>query len=93
MTYEQILNRVAEELELPVDLVRNTYKAYWQFIRETIQELPLKEDISDEDFLKLNTSFNIPSLGKFTCTIDKYKGMKKRFEYIQNLRNKNGEDT
>lgn len=93
MTYEQILNKVADELELSISLVRNTYKAYWQFIRETIQELPLKEDITEEEFLKLNTNFNIPSLGKLTCTIDKYRGVKKRFEYIQNIRNKNVEDT
>lgn len=86
MTYDQIINKVAGELNLPEELVRKTYKAYWQFIRDTIQLLPLKEDISDEEFLKLNTNFNIPSLGKLTCTIDRYKGMKSRFKYIKNLR-------
>lgn len=89
MTYEQIVNTVSEELGLPVDLVRNTYKAYWKFIRDTIQELPLKEEISEEDFSKLKTNFNIPSLGKLTCTRDRYIGVKKRFGYIQNLREKN----
>ena len=29
MTYEQIIDTVAKELELPVDLVKKTYKAYW----------------------------------------------------------------
>ena len=86
MTYEQIVDIVAKELELPVDLVKNTYRAYWQFIRDTIQELPLKEDISEEDFSKLKTNFNIPSLGKLTCTRDRYIGVKKRFNYIKNLR-------
>lgn len=89
MTYEQIINTVSEELELPVDLVKNTYKAYWKFIRDTIQELPLKEEISEEEFSKLRTNFNIPSLGKLTCTRDRYIGVKKRFGYIQNLREKN----
>lgn len=88
MTYEQIINNVSEELKLPVDLVKNTYKAYWQFIRDTIQEFPLKEDISEEEFAKLKTNFNIPSLGKLTCTRDRYIGMKKRFKYIQNIREK-----
>lgn len=88
MTYEQIVDIVAKELELPVDLVKNTYRAYWQFIRDTIQELPLKEDISEEDFSKLKTNFNIPSLGKLTCTRDRFIGMKKRFGYIQDLREK-----
>lgn len=88
MKYEQIIDIVSKELELPVDLVNKTYKAYWQFIRDTIQKLPLKEDISEEEFSKLKTNFNIPSLGKLTCTRDRYIGMKKRFGYIQNLREK-----
>lgn len=89
MTYEQIIDKVAQELDLPPQLVKNTYKAYWQFIRDTIQALPLKENIEDEEFLKLKTNFNIPSLGKLVCTIDRYKNVKKRFAYIQNLKNKN----
>ena len=91
MTYEQILNSVAEELKLPVEVVRNTYKAYWKSIRDLIQELPLKEDLSDEEFNKLSTNFNIPSLGKLCCTIDKYKGVKKKFQYIKSLREKHAE--
>lgn len=86
MTYEQIVEAVAKELELPVDLVRKTYKAYWQFIRDTIQELPLKDDINEEEFQKLKTNFNIPALGKLTCTRDRYLNVKKRFGYIKNLR-------
>lgn len=88
MTYEQIIETVSRELKLPVDLVRKTYRAYWKFIRNTIQELPLKEDLDEEEFLTLKTNFNIPSLGKLTCTRDRYLGMKKRFGYIQNLREK-----
>lgn len=88
MTYEQIIESVANELQLPVDLVRKTYKAYWQFVRDTIQQLPLKEDISEEEFKKIKTNFNIPSLGKLYCTRDRYLRVKKRFEYINNLREK-----
>lgn len=88
MTYEQIIESVANELQLPVDLVRKTYKAYWQFVRDTIQQLPLKEDISEEEFKKIKTNFNIPSLGKLYCTRDRYLRVKKRFEYINNLRKK-----
>lgn len=90
MTYEQIINTVARELQLPTELVNNTYKAYWQFIKQSVQELPLKDDLNDEEFSKLNTNFNIPSLGKLCCTIDKYKGVKKKFQYIKSLREKHG---
>lgn len=88
MTYETILNNVATDLNLPIELVKNTYKAYWQFIRTTIQELPLKEDIDEEQFSNMKTNFNIPSLGKLSCTRDRYLGIKKRFTYIQDLINK-----
>lgn len=88
MTYEQIINNVAQELNLPIEVVRNTYKAYWKFIRDSIQNLPLKEDLSDEEFSRLSTNYNIPSLGKLSCTIDKYKGVKKKFQYIKSLREK-----
>lgn len=91
MTYEQILQNVADNLNLPVSLVRKTYRAYWQFVRDTIQELPLKEDLSEEDFKSIKTNFNIPSLGKLYCTRERYLGVKKRFEYIKNLREKNAE--
>ena len=82
---------MATELGLPESLVRNTYKAYWQFIRQSIQELPLKEDLKEEEFCQLNTNFNIPSLGKLCCTIDRYKGVKKKFQYIKSLREKHAE--
>lgn len=86
MTYDEIIEQVSKELNLPVELVKETYKSYWKFIKCTIQELPLKEDIKEEDFSKLKTNFNIPSLGKLTCTEDRYYRIKKRFGYIKNLR-------
>lgn len=88
MTYEQIIDKVANDLQLPVDLVKNTYRAYWKYIRDTIQALPLKEDLNEEEFSKLKTNFNIPSLGKLYCTRDRYIGVKKKFEYIKNIREK-----
>ena len=88
MIYDQIIESVANELQLPVDLVRNTYKAYWQFVRDTIQQLPLKDELSEEEFKNMRTNFNIPSLGKLYCTRERYLGVKKRFEYINNLREK-----
>lgn len=91
---ETILEQVASELDLPIQLVKNTYRAYWQFIKSTIQELPLKEDLTEEQFNQLKTSFNIPSLGKLHCTYSKYLGMKKRLEYIKHIKDdKHKEDS
>lgn len=90
MTYNQIVQKVADELKLPTNIVRDTYKAYWQFIRNFVENLPLKEDLNEQEFNQLKTNFNIPSLGKLCCTIDRYRGVKKKFQYIKNLREKHG---
>ena len=92
MTYEDIISEVAQELDLPIDLKNKKYKAYWQAIKEIIQELPLKENISEEEFSKLKVNFNIPSLGKLCCTPEKFINTKKRFEYIKQLREQNVQD-
>ena len=86
MNYPDIIGKVSKELDIPVEVVDTAYKSYWKFIKQTIQSLPLKDDISEEDFTKLRTNFNIPSLGKLTCTFDRMMGVKKRFKYIKRLR-------
>ena len=88
MKYPAIIKKVAEELELPEDLVRRTYDSYWKFIRESIQSLPLKEDLSEEDFNKLRVNFNIPSLGKLAVSYKRYVGVKKQFNRFKDVFNK-----
>ena len=76
-----IYKKVAEELNLPVEVVECAYKSYWKFIRKTIQELPLKKDLSEEEFFKLKTNFNIVSLGKLACNYDRYLRIKQKEKY------------
>jgi hypothetical protein len=89
MNYNEAVAKVAKELNLPSRVVDKTYKSYWRFIRDTIQELPLKDNITEEDFKKLRTNFNIPSLGKLSCTYDRMVRVKERYKFIRNLREKN----
>ena len=77
MIYSDIIGKVSSELNLPAKLVDRTYRAFWLFINQSIQSLPLKEDIDEEDFAKLKTNFNIPSLGKLTCTYESMLKVKK----------------
>lgn len=86
--YSDIIGKVSSELNLPAKLVDRTYRAFWLFINQSIQSLPLKEDISEEDFAKLKTNFNIPSLGKLSCTYDRMTGVKARYKIIKKLREK-----
>ena len=86
MNYFQVFDQVAKELNIPVDEVNKAYLSYWQFIKETIKALPLKEDLTEEEFSKLRTNFNLPSLGNFNCTWEGMMKIKKRHEILNELR-------
>lgn len=86
---EAVINRLAVELNLPPEVISRTYKAYWLFIRETIQGLPLKKNLKEEEFNKLKTNFNICGFGKLCCTYDRYKGVKKKQELLKRRSNVN----
>lgn len=87
MNYNEIIHKVAKDNNLSIELVDKTYKAFWLFIKETIKKLPLKEDLTEEEFNKLRTNFNIPSIGKLSCTYRRYLGVKEKFKHIQKLKN------
>jgi hypothetical protein len=77
---EQTINRLAIQLGLPKNVILKAYKAYWLFIKTTIEGLPLKEPLDEEALYKLRPNFNIPNLGKLSCTYERYKGIHKRKE-------------
>lgn len=79
MNYDEIVIEVSNKLGLSKELVNKTYRAYWKSVKEYISSLPLKRDLSDEEFMKLQPNVNIPSLGKFCVTLDRYKALKKGF--------------
>ncbi len=84
---KDIILSVSKDLGISPDVVEKVYKAYWLYIKTTIEALPLKEDLTEEEFSKLRTNFNVPSLGKLSCTLGKYKGTKSRFKLIEKFRN------
>lgn len=89
MMLQQLYKQVSDEMNIPIDVVELAYKSYWRFIRKTIQELPLKEDLNEEEFLKLRTNFNIVSLGKLSCSYDRYKKIKLKEKYRnEHIKNK-----
>lgn len=91
MTYEEIISQVAQSTDINKELVDKIYKSYWRAVYEYITSLPLKEDLSDEEFMKLKPNVNIPSLGKLYVTLDRYKKIKKlnnkkQIEYVTHKR-------
>lgn len=89
MIYSEAIKQVSIELNIPLEVVKKAYESYWEFIRTTIQSLPLKEDLTEEQFKELRTNFNIPSIGKLHCTYERYIGIKKHFRHIKKLKNDN----
>lgn len=87
MNYQDAIDHVANKLGLPREVVKEAYESYWKYIRCTISELPLKEDLSEDEFNKLRVNFNIPSIGKLACPYDRYKAIKDRYKYVKKLRN------
>lgn len=94
MSYKDTIDYVANKLELPQEVVKEAYESYWKFIRQIISELPLKDELSEEEFNRLRTNFNMPSIGKLSCTYTRYKAIKDRYKHIKKLRddNNNKED-
>jgi nucleoid DNA-binding protein len=79
MTYDEIVSEVAGSTGLSKKMVDKIYKLYWKSVREYIKSLPLKEDLTDEEFMKLKPNVNIPSLGKFYVSLERYKKLKESY--------------
>lgn len=84
-----MVGRVAMETGLPGQLVDKAYKSYWRVVRSHISSMPLDNDLSDEEFLALRPNVNIPSLGKFHVTLDRYRGVRRRLEIARKLHDEN----
>lgn len=91
---DEIFAKVAEQMGLSKEFVEKTYRAYWKAVKEHVNSLPLKEDLTDEEFLKLQPNINIPSIGKLYVTLDRYhttKAVQKKIETRELEKNKNKE--
>ena len=77
---KDIYSYVANEANLSSDFVEKVYKSYWRAIREHIVSLPLKSDLTDEEFLKTKHNVNIPSIGKLYISLDRYRKIKEVYK-------------
>lgn len=84
MTYREMISKVSEKTGLPIRFVDRVYMSYWKAVREYVTSLPLKDNLSEEDFLKLQPNINIPSIGKLNITLERYKRKKETFELNNN---------
>lgn len=88
MTYEEMVSQVAESVGLPKKMVDKIYKAFWKAVRIHIESLPMKQELTDDEFLQLKPNVNIPSIGKFHVTLDRYHRVKSRRRIIEEFKSK-----
>lgn len=91
MKYNLIAKKVSKELGIPESVVRRTYIYYWAFIKNRIESVPMNEDMDEETFNSYRPGINIPSLGKFVCTYEKYSKDKERLRIVKELNKKKDE--
>lgn len=80
--FQASIKELSKDMNLPPEVITVAYRSFWEHIKEKIEELKLKDDISEEEFSQLRTNFNIPSIGKLYITWDKLVRIKNRKNYI-----------
>ena len=82
-----IVKKISEELNIPEKTVLLAYTNFWKFIRSKIEDLPLKEELTEEEFKQLQVSFNLPSLGKLSTNYHRVTRMNKKIINIKKKKN------
>lgn len=83
---------MAQSLGIAPQLVINTYKAFWKHIKTNIETLPLKEEITEEEFKSYKTNYNLPYIGKLYCNYEDLEKAKSTLKNKQNDRHQHKED-
>lgn len=85
---ESAVKRIARKHSIKPELALLIYKSYWNFIRTTISGLPL-EEMTEADFEKVPTNFNIPYIGKLYTNYGKIIKHRNQLNYYrENVRAK-----
>jgi len=75
----EIAKKTAKRLNLDEDFVVKVYKNYWKSIKLYLESLPLKKDLTKEEFDALKTSINLPYIGKIYVDWDRYTLIKRAY--------------
>ena len=81
------LRQTARKFSLDYRTVENVYRSYWKFIRNTIADITFPA-MSEDEFDRTNTNFNIPYIGKLYTDYDKIKKYNNQLNYYRNVKAK-----
>jgi hypothetical protein len=74
--WEKMCKQYADENELPYEDIREIYKLFFEYLRDTIREYDIYADYTREEINEKFPKFHIPGIGSFY------------FDYIRYLRNR-----
>lgn len=93
IVYDDVLKEKFEEIAkkhgMQLSEISNIFESQFSFMRETIKALEL-EDLSEEEFNKLKTNFNIPNIGKLYTNYKVLTYIKKQKENARRLKEDQG---
>lgn len=79
---EEVITKVAKDLNLPKEVVNVAYRSYFHMVRKVFREFPFDEINSEEDLNNHKISINMPFLGKFYTDFNRIKHVRIRREVI-----------
>lgn len=79
-TLQDIILETSKELDIPDDVVEIAYREYWNWVKNTLENIPVNEEMSEDEFKQMQTSINIPSLGKFYAKYSRAQFLIKKFK-------------
>ena len=84
-TLNLALRKAARNLNIDNRIVEQVYKSYWNFIRNHISNLPLRE-LTKEEFDSTVSNFNLPSIGKLYADYNKIERYRRQLKFYQDVK-------
>jgi hypothetical protein len=71
------ITRIAKEKGFSYDQVEKMIRSQYAFIYESLKNLDLPRDLTEEEFKKVAKNYNIPAIGKLYSSYTVYKKLNK----------------
>ena len=84
-TLNLALRKAARNLNIDNRIVEQVYKSYWNFIKNHISNLPLRE-LTKEEFDSTVSNFNLPSIGKLYADYNKIERYRRQLKFYQDVK-------
>jgi hypothetical protein len=75
---KQKIEEIAERYEISFEQAKEIVYSPYEFMRDKLTDLNLKEDLTEEEFINKKTNFNMPSLFKMFASYYAYKEIQKK---------------